>query len=105
MSATPSPEERVHALVVARSKEPGGPWFVELRELLQPAVYLGPYQNPSIAQDDARRVREFLAAVMWEARRQAAETTGQKVVAAEAEPVGATDVPSKRATIEGADGC
>jgi hypothetical protein len=73
MSETLSPEERAQALVIARSKVPGGPWFVELRELLQPAFCLGPYQNPSIAEDDARKVREFLAAVIREARRAAVE--------------------------------
>jgi hypothetical protein len=69
MSAISSPEERARALVIARSRVPGGPWFVELRELVQPAVCLGPYQNPALAEDDARKVRAFVAAVIQESRR------------------------------------
>jgi len=75
MNEAPSPEKRAQALVVARSNVPGGPWFVELRELLPLTVCLGPYQNPSIAQEDAQRIREFIAAVIRETRR--ASTQGR----------------------------
>jgi hypothetical protein len=76
MSEIPSPEARAGALVIARSKIPGGPWFVELRELVEPAICLGPYQNPSIAQEDAGKVRAFLAAVIRESRGLSGEYRG-----------------------------
>jgi hypothetical protein len=51
------------ALVTARPKTPGGPWFVELSARGAPTVYLGPYQNPACAREDAEKVRQFLKAI------------------------------------------
>jgi hypothetical protein len=68
MSGLPTPEERAEALVEAKNEEPGGPWFVELRELADPPVRLGPYANPQLAREDAQHLRKFLAAAIEEAR-------------------------------------
>lgn len=68
MSELPTPEERAGALVEARPDEPGGPWFVELRELTDPPLRLGPYANPQLAREDAENLRRFLAAAIQEAR-------------------------------------
>ena len=42
MSGLPTPEERAEALVAAKNEEPGGPWFVELRELADIATRAKP---------------------------------------------------------------
>jgi len=47
--------------VTVRSKVPGGPWFVGLGGLRGPEVELGPYENPDIAREDAKKLRQFLA--------------------------------------------
>jgi hypothetical protein len=47
--------------VSVRCKVPGGPWFVKLGGLHGPEVELGPYENPAIANDDATKLRQFLA--------------------------------------------
>ncbi len=47
--------------VTVRCKVPGGPWFVGLGGLRGPEVELGPYENPAIAREDARKLRQFLA--------------------------------------------
>src|SRR5262249_52441253 len=52
-----TPEELANETVVARSQEPGGPWFVELRVAVDPPVLLGPYTNPAVARQDAAKVR------------------------------------------------
>jgi hypothetical protein len=70
MSATVTAEERAKALVEAGPKEAGGFWFVRLKELVSPEVLLGPYENPALAKEDAKRVRAFVAAVIREARGQ-----------------------------------
>ncbi|MBV9122245.1 MAG: hypothetical protein JO112_02655 [Planctomycetes bacterium] len=67
MGKPASPEQRAEALVGAGSKIPGGPWFVELKELVQPSIFLGPYENPSLAQEDARKLQHYLAEVIREA--------------------------------------
>ena len=67
MSQAPSPEERAQALVNAVSKVPGGPWFVELPELVEPAVLIGPYENPSLAHEEAEKIRKYLAVLIREA--------------------------------------
>ncbi len=67
-----TPEERARALVEARTDVPGGPWFVDLHGPSAPPLRLGPYANPALARDDARGLREFLAAVIREAGESAA---------------------------------
>lgn len=64
MADLPSPEDRARELVVARTKEPGGPWFVELRGPPPAPVFLGPYASPDNAKADAAKLREYLAAVL-----------------------------------------
>jgi hypothetical protein len=68
MSTPPSPEQRAEALVAAECRRPGGAWFVRLGELLEAPVLLGPYENPTLAREDAARLRQYLAAVIREAR-------------------------------------
>ena len=53
MSRPTTPEERARALVTAAARVPGGPWFIALRELVEPPVFLGPYENPASAREDA----------------------------------------------------
>ncbi len=55
-------------LVAAAPRPDGGPWYVELAPVGTAAVRLGPYDNPSLARDDARRLADYLAAVMQQAR-------------------------------------
>ena len=50
------------------AKVPGGGWFVRLGEVIEPPVFLGPYENPAVARQDAEKVAQFLAAVIREAR-------------------------------------
>ena len=65
MNEKASPEEeRANALVEVGRKVPGGPWFVELRELLEESVYLGPYPNPDVAREDVKRLRQWVAALL-----------------------------------------
>ena len=64
MNGATTPEQRARALVGVAAKVRGGPWFVQLRELADPPVWLGPYPNKSVAQEDAERVQAFLAAVI-----------------------------------------
>ena len=66
MSGVSAVRERVAARVAVRPKEPGGPWFVELRGAGGP-TYLGPYENPALARDDARRITGFVLDVVREA--------------------------------------
>lgn len=73
MSKTPSPEERAAGLVDTACPVAGGPWFIELRELLPVPVQIGPYQNPAVARDDAAKIRQFVVAVIREARAAPAE--------------------------------
>jgi hypothetical protein len=56
----PSPEN----LVKADAKEPGAPWHVTLGGKGLPEVVLGPYKNPTIAQEDAAKIRVFLTALL-----------------------------------------
>jgi hypothetical protein len=62
MSAVATTEERAKALVTVASKVRGGPWFVQLGGLLDPPVWLGPYANKSLANEDAERIRAYLVA-------------------------------------------
>ena len=71
MSNLPSPQERAQSLVVARSRLPGAPWYVELTGLLEPPFLICPYVNPAVAREDAERIQEFGAAVIREARQAA----------------------------------
>jgi hypothetical protein len=52
--------------VNALSKVPGGPWFVALTSV-SGHVWLGPYENRAIAQEDAGKLRGFLAAAITHA--------------------------------------
>ena len=65
MTLTPAPAEE---LVVVRTKVPGGPWFVELKEPHGEPFLLGPYDNRGVARDEAQRLRRFMAAVLADAR-------------------------------------
>jgi hypothetical protein len=73
MSNPTSPEERVESLVGVGRKVPGGPWFLELRECLDSPVYLGPYPNPDVAREEAKHIKEYLAALL----RRAPQAPGQ----------------------------
>jgi hypothetical protein len=64
MMTTRTPEERAQSLVHAGPHVPGGPWFVELRELVPEPVLLGPYENLDLAKRDARKLQQYLAAVL-----------------------------------------
>ena len=67
MSSPPTPEERAQALVTAAAKVPGGPWFIALCELVEPPIFLGPYENPAAAREDAGKIRQFVAALLRQA--------------------------------------
>jgi hypothetical protein len=70
MNQAASPEEkRAETLVEVGRKIPGGPWFVELRELLEEPIYLGPYPNPDVAREDVKRLRQYVAALLREGGR------------------------------------
>jgi hypothetical protein len=64
MSEVTAAERRVETLVRVRTRQPGGPWFVELVGVSDEPVSLGPYDNPSVARDDARKIRNYLAALL-----------------------------------------
>ncbi len=68
MSTLPTPEKCAEALVAVRSKVAGGPLFIELRELVQPSVFIGPYRNPNVVKEEAEKIRQFIAAVIRDAR-------------------------------------
>lgn len=51
-------------LVKVDSKEPGGAWHITLGSDGLPGVELGPYENPSTAEQDAAKIRTFLAALL-----------------------------------------
>jgi hypothetical protein len=51
-------------LITVRSKVPGGPYFIEFRAPGDAPFFLGPYANPAIAQDEAREIKKFVAAVL-----------------------------------------
>ena len=78
MSEATTPEQRAEALVAVGPKEPGGFWFIRLLEVVSPEVWLGPYENPSLAKADAERVRHFVAAVIREAQGAPAQTSGKR---------------------------
>jgi hypothetical protein len=72
MTDNVSPEEyRANALVRVGRKVPGGPWFVQLHEVLDQPIYLGPYPNPDVAREDVKRLRQYVAALLREARQPA----------------------------------
>jgi hypothetical protein len=77
MSGPTTPEQRAEALVAVGPKEPGGFWFIRLQEVINPEVWLGPYENPSLAKADAERVRAFVAAVLREAQGHTAPAAGK----------------------------
>jgi len=57
-------EEEAEGLVTAACKTPGGPWFVQLGKSLGQPLYLGPYQNPAVAREEAEKVRRIFANVI-----------------------------------------
>lgn len=65
-------EERAQRLVQVRTKVAGGPWFIELNDLLSEPMQLGPYANPAAARTDAARLQTYLAALIRETKRPAA---------------------------------
>jgi hypothetical protein len=68
MSQPPSPEDRVEALVGVGRKVLGGPWFIQLRKCLEAPVHLGPYPNADVAREEAKRIKQYLAALLRSAR-------------------------------------
>jgi hypothetical protein len=64
MSTAPAREKWLASLVRAGPRVAGGPWFVSLGGPGLPDVELGPYENASLAEDDARKLRAFLAAAV-----------------------------------------
>ena len=68
MSIPETPEERATKLVTTMAKVPGGSWFVRLGEVIEPPAFLGPYENPAVAREDAKKVAQFIAAVICEIR-------------------------------------
>jgi hypothetical protein len=70
-----SPEERADSLVRVMTNEPGGGWFVELGGLLPEPVRLCANLNPSLVQDDAKRIKAYLAALIQEERRRSRSLT------------------------------
>ena len=63
-----SPEEWAEALVKVTTQEPGGPWSVELGQLLPEPLLLCTHPNPALVEEDAKRVKAYLAALIREAR-------------------------------------
>jgi hypothetical protein len=61
-------EKRAEELVTVIHKPTGGAFYVCLSELVKPPVLLGPYMNPSVAAEDAEKIRAFVAAVIRESR-------------------------------------
>ncbi len=57
-------DARADTLVRVRTRQPGGPWFIELVDALPTPVRLGPYDNPAIAKDEARQLRAYLSALL-----------------------------------------
>ena len=51
---------RAAALVKVQPKVPGGPWFIEVGPVDDAGLSLGPYENPAVARDEARRLTAFL---------------------------------------------
>ena len=64
MIASRTAAGRAEPQVTLHCKMPGGPWFVGLGGRCGPEVQLGPYENPAIAQEDAAKLRQFLAAMI-----------------------------------------
>jgi hypothetical protein len=73
MSALSTPSEDLAAsLVTVDRKQSGGPLFINLKAPGHPTVCIGPYANPSVAAEEARSIRRFLAAAITTGR-----TSGQ----------------------------
>lgn len=70
MSKAGKPEERAAAVVEARPRVAGGPWFIELKGPWRQPVRLGPYANPAIAREQADKIRELLTALLREANQE-----------------------------------
>jgi hypothetical protein len=51
-------------LVKVDAKEPDRTWHVTLGGDGLPEVVLGPYKNPAAAEQDAAKIRTFLAALL-----------------------------------------
>ncbi len=64
MDAIASADPDVRSLVKVRTKVPGGPWFIELGQVVDEPVYLGPFANPATAREEARRVADCLGALV-----------------------------------------
>lgn len=59
-SSVPSPDN----LVKVDAKEPDRTWHITLGGDGLPEVVLGPYENPSLAEQDAAKIRTFLEALL-----------------------------------------
>jgi hypothetical protein len=68
MSTLPTPEERAAALVTTTRSEASGLWRICLTGLLEQPVLLDAEPNGSVVKKQAARLRQFLAAVIREAR-------------------------------------
>ncbi len=75
MSTLPTPEERAAALVTTTRSEASGLWRICLTGLLEQPVLLDPEPNRSVVVQRATRLRQFLAAVIREARQ---SSSGEK---------------------------
>jgi hypothetical protein len=64
----PTPQQRAESLVRVGPKQQGQPWFIELREMLPESIFIGPYQNPAVAEKEAKRIRQYLAALIRDVR-------------------------------------
>ena len=51
---------RAEALVNVQPKVPGGPWFIHLGPPGDVSLSLGPYENPGVARDEAKKLAAFL---------------------------------------------
>ena len=59
-----SPADVAEKLVQVVTPEPGGPWTVQLCELLDEPVSIFEHANPDVVREKAEQVRDYVAALM-----------------------------------------